>query len=333
VLAIIATLFGVAVSLGLGTLQIASGLSEVFDVPGGTLTIVAILAVTAVAYLLSAATGIERGVKWLSNASVVVAAALVVYFLVAGPTVLQLNALTQGTGSYLADLVPMSFRLNAFQQGESWAGEWTLFYWATWIGWSPFVGMFIARISRGRTIREFIVAVLVVPSLVAFVWFAVFGAAAIDLDRRTAGSLSSLAREDETLATFAFLAEFPGATAPAVVVVALVLIFFVAGADAACIVLGRMSAGGVLDPATPVKLVWGVFMAVVTGVLLLSGDSGIDGLQQASLLAALPFTFILLAMCWSLLRGLRDEVPEENPSDPTARTEFPGTGAAASDPG
>jgi glycine betaine transporter len=135
------------------------------------------------------------------------------------------------------------------------------------------------------------------------------------------------------MATFAFLAEFPGATAPAVVVVALVLIFFVAGADAACIVLGRMSAGGVLDPATPVKLVWGVFMAVVTGVLLLSGDSGIDGLQQASLLAALPFTFILLAMCWSLLRGLRDEVPEENPSDPTARTEFPGTGAAASDPG
>ena len=115
------------------------------------------------------------------------------------------------------------------------------------------------------------------------------------------------------------------------VVVALVLIFFVAGADAACIVLGRMSAGGVLDPATPVKLVWGVFMAVVTGVLLLSGGSGIDGLERASLLAALPFTFILLGMCWSLWRGLRDEVPEENPSDPTARTEFPGTGAAASE--
>jgi glycine betaine transporter len=325
VLAIIATLFGVAVSLGLGTLQITSGLSTVFDIPAGSLTVIAVLAITGVAYLLSASTGIQHGVKWLSNASMVVAAVLLAYFLVAGPTVLQLNTLTQGTGGYVADLVPMSFRLNAFQPGDSWAGEWTLFYWATWIGWSPFVGMFIARISRGRSIREFVVAVLAVPSLVSFVWFAVFGATAIDLDRRLQGALSRVAQQDEAQGMFVFLAQFPFSTVLAVTVILLVLIFFVAGADAACIVLGRMSAGGVLDPARPVKLVWGVAVAVVTGVLLLLGPSGLDGLQQASLLAALPFTFILLAMCWALWRALREEVPEEEIGDPTARTSFPST--------
>ncbi len=329
VLAILATLFGVAVSLGLGALQMTSGLSTVYGLPGGKLLLVAVLGVTTVAFLLSAATGIDRGVKWLSNASMVVAAVLIAFFLVVGPTVLQLNTLTQGTGSYLADLVPMSFRLNAFQQGDTWAGDWTLFYWATWIGWSPFVGAFIARISRGRTIREFVVGVLAVPSLVAFVWFAVFGSAAIDLDRRLRGALSRVAQQDEAQGAFAFLAHFPLSKVLAGLVIALVLIFFVAGADAATIVLGRMSAGGVLNPATPVKLVWGVAMGAVTTILLLAG--GLDGLQEAALLSALPFTLIILAMCWALWRALRREIPEEQPSDPSARTAFPSTEATAGD--
>ena len=304
VLAILATLFGVAVSLGLGTLQINSGLNYLFGVSNTSTTQLVIIAATTVVFMASAATGIQKGIKWLSNTSMVLAGLLIVFMLVVGPTVLQLNTFTQLTGGYLGDLIPMSFRMNAFAQ-DPWIGNWTLFYWATWISWSPYVGSFIARISRGRTIREFVVGVLLVPSVLSFLWFSVFGAAAIDRDRATGGVISRAVQGDEAVGLFVFLNEYPLAIVTSVLAIALVWVFFVAGADAATIVLGRFSSGGAENPRAPIKLVWGAIMAGVAAVLLLAG--GLDALQQASVLAAAPFALILLAMCWALVRGLTRE--------------------------
>jgi len=304
VLAILATLFGVAVSLGLGALQIGSGLNYLFQVPNTVATQIAIIAITTAAFIASAATGINKGIKWLSNASLVLAGLLLLFVLVAGPTVVQLEAFTQGLGSYVGDVVPMSFRLNAFAE-DGFPGEWTLFFWATWIAWAPYVGSFIARISRGRTIREFVVAVLLVPSVISVVWFAVFGAAAIELDRGAGGELSRVASSDEATGLFTFLDQLPLAFVASLLAIGLVFVFFVAGADAGTIVLGRFSTGGILNPGRPVRIVWGAIMGAVAAVVIAAG--GLDGLQSVSILSALPFVLLLVAMCFALMRALRED--------------------------
>lgn len=303
VLGVIATLFGVAVSLGLGTIQIAAGLGEVFGLANGVGLQLIVIAFTAVAYMLSASTPIDRGISYLSQASMALAVVLLGYFLVVGPTTLQLNFLTQGTGGYLANLVPMSLRTNPLGSQE-WLGEWTIFFWATWIAWAPYVGAFIARISRGRTIREFVVGVLLAPSVFGVIWFSVLGSSAIATDNRTGGAIGATAAEDEGLATFRFLAEHPGFLFTAVLVLFLVWIFFVAGADAGTVVLGSMS-GGDLDPSRPSKLTWGVIMAALAAILLVVG--GLDALQDGAILAATPFAILMLAICWSLHRVLADD--------------------------
>ncbi len=304
ILAVLATLFGVAVSLGLGALQINSGLSFTFGLPEGSGAQIVIIAVTTVVFIASAVTGIQRGIKWLSQASLVVAAVLMLFVLVTGPTLTQLNAFTQGTGSYLGDLIPMSFRLNAFAK-DDWAAEWTLFYWATWIAWAPFVGSFIARVSRGRTIREFVAAVLLVPSLLSFAWFGVFGGAGIEIDRATGGLISRAVDQNEAVGLFSFFQQLPLGLVTSVIAIVLVFIFFVAGADAGTIVLGRFTSGGVLTPSKVIQVIWGLVMGAVAAILLVAG--GLDALQQASILAALPFVFVILAMCVALYRGLNEE--------------------------
>lgn len=305
VLAVLATLFGVAVSLGLGALQINSGLSFTFDLPQGSGTQIVIIAVTTVVFIASAVTGIQRGIKWLSSASLVVAGLLMLFVLVTGPTLTQLNAFTQLTGSYLGDLIPMSFRINAFAN-DDWAAQWTLFYWATWISWAPYVGSFIARVSRGRTIREFIAAVLIVPSVLSFAWFAVFGGAGIEIDRATGGLISRAVGEDEAVGLFTFFQQLPLGLVTSIIGIVLVFIFFVAGADAGTIVLGRFTSGGILRPSKVVQVIWGLVMGAFAAILLVAG--GLDALQQASILAALPFVFVILAMCVALYRGLQEEI-------------------------
>jgi glycine betaine transporter len=301
ILSIIATLFGVAVSLGLGTLQINAGLSAAFDLPSGLPLQMIIIVVTAAAYMLSASTPIEKGINWLSQASMVLAIALLMYFLAGvGPTLLALNAFTQEIGGYLANLVPMSLRTGAFAPSP-WLGEWTIFFWATWIAWAPYVGAFIARISRGRTIRQFVLGVLIAPSLFTMVWFAVFGASAIRTDNAVDGAISAEAAEDEAVALFTFLEQYPGTLFTSILAIVLIWIFFVAGADAGTVVLGSMS-GGVLDPRTSVKLTWGVIMAALAAILLAVG--GLDALQNGAILAATPFAILMLAICWSLHRAL-----------------------------
>jgi glycine betaine transporter len=304
VLAIVATLFGIGVSLGLGTLQITAGLHEAFGLPTGLGMQLAIVGVTAVAYLLSASTPLERGIQGLSNLSMGLALLFLGYVVVVGPTVLEMSALTQGVGEYGWRLLPMSLRTNAFDP-DPWLGEWTVFFWATWIAWAPYVGAFIARISRGRTIRQFVVGVLLAPSLFTMLWFGVFGAAGIDADRHAGGAIGRAAHDDAAVALFAFLDRFPLFALVSGFVIFLVWIFFVAGADAGTVVLSSMSSRGELDPGRSGKLTWGVIMAAIAATLLVAG--GLDALQNGAILAATPFALIMLLVCWSLLKALRQD--------------------------
>ena len=316
VIAILATLFGVAVSLGLGTLQIAAGLGKVFGLPDGIGMMMIIIGVTAVAYMLSASTPINKGVNYLSQASMYLAFLLLIYFLVVGPTLLMLNTFTEEAGVYLANLVPQSLRVSAFAPGEAdWLGSWTIFFWATWIAWAPYVGAFIARISRGRTIREFIVGVLVGPSVFSMIWFSVFGGAGIRLDEQTNGALGdTVANAGPAIALFEFLGQYPLGLLTSLVALFLVFIFFVAGADAGTIVLGSMSAGGVLNPKTRIKLTWGVIMAALAAALLLAGGGGaaaLNGLTNGAILAATPFGILMVPMCYGLYKTLKTDYREE----------------------
>ena len=316
VIAILATLFGVAVSLGLGTLQIAAGLGKVFGLPDGVGMMMIIIGVTAVAYMLSASTPIDKGVNFLSQASMYLAFVLLIYFLVVGPTLLELNTFTQETGVYLANLVPQSLRVSAFDPGEAdWLGSWTIFFWATWIAWAPYVGAFIARISRGRTIREFVVGVLVGPSVFSMIWFSVFGASGIRLAEQTNGALGdTVSNAGPAIALFEFLGQYPLGLLTSLVALFLVFIFFVAGADAGTIVLGSMSAGGVLNPKTRIKLTWGVIMAALAAALLLAGGGGVaalNGLTNGAILAATPFGILMVPMCYSLYRTIKTDYREE----------------------
>ncbi len=316
VIAILATLFGVAVSLGLGTLQIAAGLNSVFGIPSTIILLLIIIAVTAVAYMLSASTPLDKGINILSQASMYLAVVLLVYFLIVGPTILQLNSFTQEIGVYLANLVPQSLRMAAFDPKESeWLGYWTIFFWATWIAWGPYVGAFIARISRGRTIREFVIGVMLGPSLFSMIWFCVFGTAGIQLDNQTNGKFSeTLYNDGAAVALFQFLDAYPLALLTSILALFLVFIFFVAGADAGTVVLGSMSAGGVLNPKAAIKLTWGVIMALIAAVLLVVGGGGADalnGLTNGAILAATPFGILMVPMCYGLLKTLQSDRREE----------------------
>jgi choline-glycine betaine transporter len=196
----------------------------------------------------------------------------------------------------------MSLRMNAFDP-DPWLGNWTIFFWATWIAWAPFVGAFIARISRGRTIRQFVLGVLFAPSLFTFVWFSVFGAAGIDEDRETQGRIGEAVAENAAVAFFEFIDQFPLAALIAPLVIFLVWIFFVAGADAGTVVLGSMSSDGALDPRRWMRLTWGLVVGAVAGVLLVVG--GLDALQNGAIMAATPFGLLMVLMCWALVRALR----------------------------
>ncbi|MGX1911997.1 BCCT family transporter [Streptomyces phaeochromogenes] len=306
VLAIIATVFGSAASLGLGALQIGSGFTELdwLDKVSDGLLVV-IIAVLTVAFVASAISGIEKGIQWLSNINMVLALVLAVFVFIAGPTVIVLDLLPTSFFSYLGDLPQLAGRTEA-STGEGvadWLGSWTVFYWAWWISWTPFVGMFIARISRGRTIRQFVGGVILVPSTVSLVWFAIFGGTAMKL--KEGGALGGESTPEGQL--FGVLQEFPIATATSLLVMILVGIFFVSGADAASIVMGTLSQKGALEPGRFVVVFWGVVTGAVAAIMLLVGTEGnaLQGLQNLTILAAAPFVLVMIGMCISLMRDLR----------------------------
>ncbi|MGW9450620.1 BCCT family transporter [Streptomyces sp. NPDC055632] len=309
ILAIFATLFGSAASLGLGALQIGSGFEELnWMEKTGTGLLVAIIAVLTVAFVLSAVSGVERGIQWLSNINMVLAAILAVFVFVAGPTIIVLDLLPTSIAAYIGDLPQLAGRTEA-TSGENihdWLGSWTVFYWAWWISWTPFVGMFIARISRGRTVRQFVGGVILVPSTVSLVWFAIFGGTAMKLRER--GELAGESTPEGQL--FGVLQEFPIAGAMSLLVMILVGIFFVSGADAASIVMGTLSQRGSFEPTRPVVVFWGVVTGAVAAIMLIIGDGQGDalaGLQNLTILVAAPFVLVMIGMCVALMRDLRKD--------------------------
>ena len=304
-LAIFATLFGSAASLGLGALQIRSGLQIVAGIgETGNAILIVIIAVLTAAFVLSAVSGIARGIQWLSNINMVLAVLLALFVFVVGPTVFILNLLPTSMGSYFADIAMMSARTGAEGPDvNTWLQSWTIFYWAWWTSWTPFVGMFIARISRGRTIRQFVAGVLLVPSLVSLVWFAVFGGSAIDVQQ----SGVDLAGEGGVEAQlFGLLEQYPIATVGSILVMVLVAIFFVSGADAASIVMGSLSERGTIKPGRGTVVFWGVATGAVAAVMLLVGGAdALTGLQTITIIAALPFVLVMVGLAVALVRDLR----------------------------
>ncbi|UCM87003.1 BCCT family transporter [Streptomyces marincola] len=308
ILAIIATLFGSAASLGLGALQIGSGIEELDWMSSvGTGMLVLIIAVLTTAFVLSAVSGIAKGIQWLSNINMVLAAVLALFLFVVGPTVLILDLIPTSLGTFLSDLPDMAARTEA-SGGEGiaeWLSGWTVFYWAWWISWTPFVGMFIARISRGRTVRQFVGGVILVPSTVSLLWFAILGGTGMREEENGANITAEATPEGQL---FAVLNEYPLAGVTALLVMVLVGIFFVSGADAASIVMGTLSQRGALEPGRVLVVFWGVLTGAVAAIMLLiseDGETALDGLQNLTILAAVPFTLVMVGLCAALMRDLR----------------------------
>ncbi|MGV0786820.1 BCCT family transporter [Mycolicibacterium sp. XJ2] len=304
-LAIFATLFGSAASLGLGALQIRSGLQIVGGIgQTGNTILVVIITMLTLAFVLSAVSGVARGIQWLSNINMVLAMVLAFFVFVVGPTIFILNLLPTSLGSYMADFAMMSARTGAEGSAVNvWLQSWTIFYWAWWVSWTPFVGMFIARISRGRTIRQFVTGVLLVPSLVSLVWFAVFGGSAIRVQEEG----TDLAGEGSIEAQlFGLLEQYPIATIASVLVMLLVAIFFVSGADAASVVMGSLSERGTIRPGRVTVIFWGVATGAVAAVMLLvGGEDALTGLQSITIIAALPFVVVMVGLAVGLVKDLR----------------------------
>lgn len=324
VIAIFATLFGSATSLGLGALQITGGLDNVFGDGAGKSVALAIgvIWVLTACFVISAITGIEKGVQFLSNANAIAAALLVLFLFVVGPTVFILSTFTESIGGYLTYLPTMSFRTGAFG-GGAWINGWTVFYWAWWISWTPFVGMFIARISKGRTIRQFVIYVVLVPSLVSFVWFSIMGGAAYDLQLNQDVRLDKVLADQGTESVlFETLRDYPLASITVVLAILLIAIFFITGADSASIVMGMLSQHGKEVPKRWLIVFWGVAQGAVASVLLWSGGSdlkaGLTALQTLVILVAGPFMLIIVVMCASLMKSLRAE-PYESTLAPRVR--------------
>ncbi|UOQ43185.1 BCCT family transporter [Halobacillus salinarum] len=305
-IAVFATIFGVATSLGLGALQISSGLA--FTIPGlednFTLELI-IIAVVTVLFMVSAMTGLDKGIKYLSNTNIVLAILLMMFMLFAGPTNFIMDYLTTTFGSYIRDLPYMSFRLTPFED-STWVQSWTIFYWAWWISWAPFVGTFIARVSKGRTIREFILGVLLVPTIFGAIWFSVFGGATISLEFFDGVDIYSDVNDMGTeVALFSMFDHVPLGGIMSVIGLLLISTFFVTSADSATFVLGMQTTGGSLNPRNQVKFVWGIIQAGAASVLLWQG--GLTALQTAAIIAAFPFTFIMILICFSLMKAFKEE--------------------------
>ena len=305
-LAVVATIFGLATSLGFGAIQAASGLHYLFGIDAGITTQVGVIvAVTSVA-TLSVVRGLDKGVRVLSNVNSVLALTLLAFVLLAGPTGKILSAIPGNAVNYLSDALPLT---NWFdREDKAWYQSWTIFYWAWWISWSPFVGMFIARISKGRTIREFMAAVLIMPVVVSIIWFTVFGTTAIDQAANGVGELANGFTE-ASLVLFHMLDSLPMAKIVSAFAVILLLIFFITSSDSGSLVIDTITAGGKLHAPVAQRIFWATMEGLVAAVLLLGGGSTVlSALQAGAITTALPFTVILLLCCVSLYRGLSHEL-------------------------
>ncbi|PKI89640.1 choline transporter [Actinomycetales bacterium SN12] len=300
VIALVGTLFGVATSLGLGVLQMSAGLHSAGIADPDEFTQIILILIISVFVLMSVLSGVTKGMKWLSNANLVLAGLLVIYLLVMGPTEFLLRDFVQSIGYYIQNFVGLSFNVSAFQgaAGEQWQASWTSFYWGWWISWAPFVGIFIARVSKGRTVREFVVGVILVPTLLGILWFAVLGGSALALELREPGTLTgSEGAVDLQGALFALLQHVPGSTIVSIGAILLLAIFFITSADSGALVMGMIATGGDPEPKRWIRTFFVGVTALLAIALLLSG--GLTALQTAAITIALPFSIVMLLMCWS----------------------------------
>jgi len=303
IFAIIGTVFGIATSLGLGVAQINSGLHHLFGLPVNLTVQIALIIGASLLATLSVASGLDRGIRILSETNLALAVALLLFVLVLGPTVFVLQTFVQNTGSYLADLVGKTFNLYAYKPND-WIGGWTLFYWGWWIAWSPFVGLFIARISRGRSIREFVRGVLLVPTGFTLIWMTVFGDTAIHfiLVDGIQGFAQTVS-QDSSLALFVFLEQLPLSSITSLVAIVMVLVFFVTSADSGALVVDLLASNGAENSPVWQRIFWSLLMGVVAIALLLA--DGLKALQTATIASALPFSVILLLSLWGVFKALR----------------------------
>lgn len=309
-IAVIGTVFGVATSLGLGVLQISAGLGYTGIAEPNILTqVVLILVITGVT-IFSLVSGVHKGMKWLSNTNLILAGLLLFFVLFAGPTLFLLREWVQSMGAYLQNVVGLTFNVSAYQgaAGEAWQSSWTTFYWGWWMSWAPFVGVFIARISKGRTVRQFVLGVLLVPTLVTFLWFAVLGGTAIMQSLEGRDFSGADGPVDLNTALFNMLAGLPGGSIATVGALLLILLFFVTSADSGSLVMGMLTTGGT-EPRNRVRIAWALVTSLLAISLLIAG--GLASMQTAAIITALPFSVVIILMCVSSFKAFGIEVRRE----------------------
>nr|WP_241965287.1 BCCT family transporter [Microbacterium telephonicum] len=308
VVALVGTVFGVATSLGLGVMQIGSGLTAAGLPDPGMLGEIAIIAVITVFVLASVLSGVGKGMKWLSSTNLIIAAALLAFTLIFGNTEYLLREWVQSIGGYIQNFVGLSFNVSAFQgeAGEQWQAAWTSFYWGWWISWAPFVGIFIARVSKGRTVRQFVLGVLIVPTLVGILWFAVLGGSAIYLELTQPGSMTAAdGTVDLQGALFQLFTHLPGTPVLTIGAIILIAVFFITSSDSGALVMGMIATGGDQEPRRWLRVFFTLATAVLATALLVAG--GLTALQTAAITIALPFSVVMLLICWATVIAFRRE--------------------------
>lgn len=305
IFAVLGTMFGIATSLGLGVLQINAGLNYLFDLPVSVPLQIGLITLITLLATVSVVAGLDAGIKRLSVLNLGLAVLLLLFVLLAGPTLFLMQSLVQNTGQYLSEVVDMTFNLYAYEP-NSWIGGWTLFYWGWWIAWSPFVGMFIARVSRGRTIREFVLGVLFVPVGFTFMWMTFFGGTALHMELgELSGVIAGAVADNVPIAIFTMFEQMPLSMISSGVATLLVVTFFVTSSDSGSLVIDTITSGGHPKPPVWQRIFWAVTEGLVASVLLLAG--GLAALQTAAIAGALPFVMVMLVICYGLYKGLRME--------------------------
>ncbi|WP_017549899.1 BCCT family transporter [Salinicoccus carnicancri] len=308
ILSVFITAVGVASTFGLSTIQITNGMNAQWGIPNTITLQLGVISFATLLFLVSSWTGLDKGIKFLSNLNMIIMGVLLIFLLSVGPLKQILEVLISNMGNYVGNIVPMTLRMEAFDDGANkWIGNWTIFYWAWWTTWAPFVGSFIARISRGRTLRQFVIGVLIVPSVISFIWFSVMGGSSIHLIHdlgHTALAESVNANVDGAM--FAFLEYYPLNSVLAVITLMLIFIFFITSADSATFVLGMLSSNGNPNPSRLVKMVWGLLTAGAAVVFIMAG--GLEAVRSISIVIAIPFTIISVFICWALFKELKKDI-------------------------
>ncbi|WP_274425674.1 BCCT family transporter [Chelativorans sp. YIM 93263] len=301
ILAVFGTIFGIVTTLGLGVMQVNAGLESLFGVPNNTFVQIILIAIITGFATISVMLGLDKGIRRVSNFNILLSFVLLLFILLAGPTLYILDSFVENTGNYLSNLVFFSLWTEAYSD-TNWQVNWTIFYWAWWISWSPFVGIFIARISRGRTVREFTLGVLFIPVFILFFWFTAFGGVAVNMELAGNPGLIEATQQSYGNAIFRFLDFFPFTRLVTAVVVIMIIVWFVTSSDSGSFVIDMLTAGGHSDPPRIQRLFWATTEGLIAAVLLAAG--GLSALQAAAVVAGFPFAFVILIMMWGLLRAL-----------------------------